>query len=326
MSDQPGPGQQGQPQQQRTRRPYGDRPADMSAELAQVTAPAPKGIDTSTPVGLTTLNSLDDAYRYAYAMAQSSLLPKSLAFNAPNTLIVILYGSYLGIPPVIATQVISVVNGRPQIEGKMLITKIREAGHKFRVVEQTLDKCRVRITRKDEPDDPYEAEFTIDQAIKAGLCKRDDDGVIRARSDRDQPLPWENYTEEMLLWRAVARCCNIACPEVKMGLMVQGEEVTAPEDQGSRAERLGRVVAQRTDQQPPAAPAADMDPRDIAEDVVDRLAAMEAAHHGGTAPQDVEDAQVVTEPADGDDADRWAEVIDAEDREQGEQGKGRGRK
>lgn len=312
MSDQPGPGQQGQPQQQRTRKPYGDKPADMSAELATVTAPAPKGIDTRTPVGLSTLNSLDDAYRYAYAVAQSSLLPKHLQFNAPNTLIVILYGQYLGIPPVISTQVISVVNGRPQLEGKMLITKIREAGHKFRPIEQTTEKCRVRITRKDEPDDPYEAEFTIDQAIKAGLCYRDEQGVIRARSDKDQPLPWENYTEDMLLWRATARCCNIACPEVKMGMMVEGEEVT---DRGSRADRLGRVAAQRTDTPDATDPAPDADPADVAADVAQQLAAMEA-HHTGAPQTDVTDAEVVTE-GDPDD-DRWAEVLEAEEREKGQ--------
>lgn len=261
-----------------------------------------------TPVPLQgPIATLDDAYRYAYAMAQSGLLPKDLRNNAPNTLIVILYGQYLGIPPVIATQVISVVNGRPQIEGKMLVAKVREAGHKYRVVEHTPTVCRVRITRCDEPDDPYEAVFTLDEAVQAGLCRLDKDGTPRARSENGRVLPWETYTKDMLQWRATGRCVNTACPEVKMGLAVEGEETT---ELGARAGRLGRVTAGRGDQQH-----TDTVDGGLA-DVAAQLARMEAGHIPATDPESEDAALPVDTGHERGETDRWDEVVEAELAEQ----------
>jgi hypothetical protein len=287
-----------------------EKPADAAAALARVTAPNPTRSTSAVPLQ-GPLATLDDAYRYAYAMAQSGLLPRALQNNAANTLIVILYGQYLGIPPVIATQVISVVNGRPQIEGKMLVAKVREAGHKYRIVEHTGQKCRVRITRGDEPDDPYEAEFTLDEAVTAGLCSVTAEGKARARSKQGDPLPWELYTKDMLQWRATSRCVNVACPEIKMGLAVEGEETTEISGE-SRIDKLAKVVAQRgdhPDDENVSKQASEQPPVDEAT-VAQQLAEMEATHIYTDAPA-TEDQPVAQPPLDDDEA-LWAEVVEAE--------------
>jgi hypothetical protein len=184
---------------------------------------------------------LDSAYRYACALAQADILPQDLRGKPSNVLMVLLYGQYLNIPPVIATQVISVVKGRPQIAGKMLLAKVREAGHKPRIVHGE-NKCTVTITRGDDGTDHTE-EFTLADAVAAKLCSIKD-GKPYARSKNGEPLPWENHTKQLLMWRAVGHCVDIICPEVKMGFGVQGEDVA-----DDARPSLSQVAAERADRQ-----------------------------------------------------------------------------
>lgn len=184
---------------------------------------------------------LDTAYRYASALAQSDILPQDLRGKPSNVLMVLLYGQYLNIPPVIAIQVISIVKGRPQIAGKMLLAKVREAGHKPRIAHGD-GKCTVTIVRGDDGTEHTE-EFSLADAVAAKLCTIKD-GQPYARSKTGEPLPWENYPKQLLMWRAVGHCVDIACPEVKMGFGVQGEDVA---DEPARPS-LAQVAAQRADQ------------------------------------------------------------------------------
>jgi hypothetical protein len=161
---------------------------------------------------------------------------------------VLLYGQYLNIPPVIATQVISIVKGRPQIAGKMLLAKVREAGHKPRIVHGD-GKCTVSIVRGDDGTEHTE-EFSLADAVAAKLCTIKD-GKPYARSKTGEPLPWENYTKQLLMWRAVGHCVDIICPEVKMGFGVQGED--AADDPGRPS--LAQVAAQRADRSDDERPA-----------------------------------------------------------------------
>ncbi|MGH3990908.1 MAG: hypothetical protein ACRDSN_00415, partial [Pseudonocardiaceae bacterium] len=154
------------------------------------------------PVPLTgPIADLDSAWRYAAALAQADILPAELRGKPSNVLTILLYGQYLGIPPVIATQVISVVKGRPQIAGKMLLAKVREAGH-TPVVQPGDGWCTVTITRGDTGEVHAET-FTVADAARAGLCTVTGDGTVRARSQSGEPLPWELYTARMLMWRAL---------------------------------------------------------------------------------------------------------------------------
>lgn len=257
---------------------------------------------TRVPVPITgQLQDLDSAWRYAEALAQSGLLPRELQNNTPNVLVVLLYGQYLGIPPVIATQVISVVNGRPQIAGKMLLAKVREAGHVPEIMESTDESCTVRITRGDDGKS-YESTFTLKHAVKAGLCSIHADGSVRARSQSGKPLPWENYTSRMLMWRAVGHCVDVICPEVKLGFTVEGEETTASEDRPS----LGKVAAARrvnTGDVPVTSPPSDVVDGEVVTDpeTAKTIADLETRHTKGHYATTVDP-----------DEEMWADVVAAE--------------
>lgn len=215
--------------------------------LARTEQPKPP-VPLSGPIA-----DLDSAYRYAVALAGADILPQDLRGKPSNVLTVLLYGQYLGIPPVIATQVISVVKGRPQLAGKFLMSKVRQAGHKP-VVEHGDSKCTVTITRGDTGE-VHSEEFTIENAVGAGLCTLTSEGKVRARSQKGEPLPWENYTRRMLMWRALGFCVDVICPEIKMGFGVEGEEYTADND--TPAPTLAQAVAQRADREQQGQPADD---------------------------------------------------------------------
>lgn len=204
-----------------------------TAAVAVADAPRPL-VPLSGPI-----SDLDSAYRYAAALAQASIVPNDLRNSPSNVLLVILYGQQLNVPPVIAIQTISVVKGRPQIAGKLLLAKVREAGHRTKITDHTDRSCTVTITRGDT-DEQHTETFTLDDAVASKLVAIKD-GKPYARSKQGEALPWENYTKRMLMWRAVGYCVDAICPEVRMGFAVEGE-FEHDDDRPS----LGQVAAQRT--------------------------------------------------------------------------------
>lgn len=187
------------------------------------------------------LADADQAWRLARFFAAADIVPQDLRNKPANAFLVILYGQRLGLPPEIALSTVSVVKGKPRMAGQLLLAKVREAGHRPKIVHGD-NECTVTITRDD--GDEHTETFTLDEAVKAGLCKIKD-GQVQARSQKGEPLPWETYTKRMLQWRAVGACVDIICPEVKMGFLVEGElDEVAPE-----RPTLAQVAAQRMDKQ-----------------------------------------------------------------------------
>lgn len=252
---------------------------DIALRDDQAAAPAKRPIPLAGPIA-----DLDSAYRYASALAQADILPQDLRGKPSNVLTIMLYGQYLDLPPVIATQVISVVKGRPQLAGKFLIARVRQAGHIFEVVERDERSCSVRITRGDDGTSHSET-FTLDDAVRAKLVSIKE-GKPYARSKSGEALPWENYPQRMLMWRATGWCVDVICPEVKMGFAVEGEEIT---DSGKPT--LAQVAAEREDRAAAAEtpPSIDVTPEHQAADdeaMLAEIADIEATHTDDGDPDD----------------------------------------
>lgn len=214
------------------------------------------------------LDNVDQAWRLAKIFAQAGIIQTDLKNSAANTFLVILYGQRLGIPPEIAISTIGVVKGKPRMSGQLLLAKVREAGHKPKIVHGN-GKCTVTIVRGDDGEEHTE-EFSLDDAVTAELCKIKD-GKPWARSNlKGDPLPWELYPKRMLMWRALGFCVDVICPEVKMGFVVEGEL-----DQEAIAEprTLNQVAAERMDQPQPVDIAGSTDPDRTEQD---QRAALEA--------------------------------------------------
>jgi hypothetical protein len=200
----------------------GTPPADGESPPADVgLAPEPEPVVATTDVveapeielvplardrGLT-VSKFELIQMKAAYMFKSNLRPAYLK-NVEDVGVILLTAHELGIPDGLAMQRIIVQNGRLSMMGELMSALILRDGHRLRA-DPANDRFTARVwgKRREAPDeeDWVYAEFTIDDAIEAGLCSLADDGTIRARSKEGNKLPWELYTADMLYWRALAR-------------------------------------------------------------------------------------------------------------------------
>jgi hypothetical protein len=202
---------------------------EPTAETAQ--NPPPTEQPNLLPVPLNEpISGLDEAWRLAKALAVASVMPRDLHGKPADVLALVLYGRDLGLSPMQSIQGIYVVKGKPQLASQTWTALARRHGHKVRIIESTDELCTVQITRKDDPDYPHTETFTIEQALKAGLCSRNKEGQITARSKTGEKLPWESYTKTMLRNRAISAAGKFTCPEVATGFAIEGDYDYLPDD------------------------------------------------------------------------------------------------
>jgi hypothetical protein len=227
------------------------------------------------------LSDLDQAFRLATMLAQSSMVPQALRGSPQNCLVTMLLGRELGLSWIQAIRGIYVLpNGQPGLRGALLLARIRAAGHRYEFIE-TDDSCEFVITRKDEEFKiKYNGTFTVEDAKAAGLVHVKD-GKLIARSNSGAPLPWESYRRDMLQWRAVARGAARACPELIFGFDLAG--IGDGGDGGSH----------QALSQPPAPPAG---PNGSGgQDVKDKLAELDRQHSENFEPPEEPVEAVIVE-------------------------------
>ena len=241
------------------------------------------GTDLAT-VGLNPAD-LKGQMELAKVLGMSALLPQALRGKPADVLVTVMYGREMGLSPMQAIQGIYVVNGRPTCGGKLLLAKVRQAGHRVKV-EATDKAARVTITRSDDRENPHTEEFTWADAERAKLTTKD---------------TWKSWPKQMLTWRAVSNAVNVQCPEVAMGF----EITELVQDELAQPERptLAQVAADRVAAPSPAAPtqAATADEPVDAEVVDDDeiRAAVEALHSQATEPPADDDGWPTVAPIPG---------------------------
>jgi hypothetical protein len=161
-------------------------------------------------------------------LSRSDLVPRGLQGKPANIFIVIMAGQEIGLTwPVSLRMIYSPGPGQIGMRGELLLAKLHEAGHEYEWEEVAGESCTFRLERYAGPARKarhYEATFTIEDAIQAGLAKRNTNGEVVALSRENKPLPWMQYSADMLFWRAVSRCVKRAAPEILMGFEVQGAD------------------------------------------------------------------------------------------------------
>ena len=138
------------------------------------------------------LASLEDAFRFANAVAASGFAPRGM--EKPEAILVaIQLGAELGLTPMSALQNIAVINGRPAIYGDAALALVRSSGllEVFReeeIGEAGKDTQGVKVTAKRKGFDEASETFTVADAKLAKLW---------AKSG-----PWTDYPKRMLKFRA----------------------------------------------------------------------------------------------------------------------------
>jgi hypothetical protein len=258
------------------------------------TAPAP-----IAPGGALSLAHMSprEAWEFCASLAETPLLPDAYRRQPASVLWAMEYGRALGLDVVTTITTIHVIKGKPTQSADLMLGRARSAGHRVRIKSERT-RCEVRIQRADDPDDESVVEWTLDDAVTAGLCEMRN-GRPYARDDKNRPQPWEKFPRAMLRARAIAEAVRIACPEVLHGAIYTPEELGAVVDQEGQPVIVERVdapqmttatVVQSTPNTPPAATAPQQERRDYLAEALatadpDALAAIRAAAEADGAPE-----------------------------------------
>ncbi|WP_432194748.1 recombinase RecT [Streptomyces sp. bgisy027] len=235
-----------------------------------------------------------EAWQFCESLANTPLLPDAYRKQPASVLWAMEYGRALGLDVVTTITTIHVIKGKPCQSADLMLGRARSAGHRVRIKSERT-RCEVRIMRHDDPDDETVIEWTLDDAVTAGLCTLRD-GRPYSRDQKNQPQPWEKFPRAMLRARAIAEGVRIACPEVLHGAIYTPEELGAVVDQEGNpvvVERTdappmqqGVTVVQSTPNGPPTAPQRDYLAEAAATAEADQLAAILTDAEAAGAPAD----------------------------------------
>lgn len=190
----------------------------MSQALVHVPEPAQK----------MQLLTLTDKFRYADLLSKADMLPAAYRGKPGNVLLAVEMGEALGINPYVAIQGLHIIEGKPTGSAALISSLVRRAGHRLRVQgNETEATCT--ITRRDDPDYPFVATWTIERAKQADLLKKD---------------TWRKYPAAMLKSRAITECARDACQEALNGVQY------TPEELGANVDAEGQIISERTTVEP----------------------------------------------------------------------------
>jgi len=235
------------------------------AEKAITRAPA------RAPMGFTPKN-LEEGWRLAEWLSKSGLLPKQLIGKPSDILVVMMKGLELGLQPMQAFGSIHVIEGKPVCSAQLLVALVKSspACEYFRLSTSTATAAVYESKRYNNP--PVRMSFTIEEAEKAGLVKKDN---------------WAKYPAAMLRNRAASHLCMAEWSDVTHGMQTDDEareihdvtpsvtvvpDVADPEVKGApiapvsrvaqvAAKVAGKVAAQQAPAAPPTAQAKKLDAR-----------------------------------------------------------------
>lgn len=164
------------------------------------------------------LASLEDAFRFANAVAASGFAPRGM--EKPEAILVaIQLGAELGLTPMSALQNIAVINGRPAIYGDAALALVRSSGllEVFReeeVGEPGKDTQGVKVSAKRKGFDEATETFTVADAKLSKLW-----GKVG---------PWSDYPKRMLKFRARGFILRDLFGDVLKGLRTMEEVRDTP--------------------------------------------------------------------------------------------------
>lgn len=182
-------------------------------EQTATTLPALRDRATqNTAIGFTDAAGFDLAQRVAKAFAASTLVPAQYQNNLPNCLIALEMASRIGASPLLVTQNLYIVQGRPSWSAKFLIATFNQCG-KFSALRYEWQGkkgekqwgCRAWAIEKSTGERVQSAWITWELVEAEGWNKK---GWSK----------WLTMPEQMFMYRAAAWLVNTHAPEISMGL------------------------------------------------------------------------------------------------------------
>lgn len=165
--------------------------------------------------------TIDEAWRYANALAKTAFVPQAFRGKPEDCLIAIDMAMRLRVAPLMFLQNSYAVNGRPGVEAKLVIALVNNSGlftdpMEYEIVGDDPNKkdyrCRAFSTRARTGKILYGPWITWDIVDKEGWSKK-------------PGSKWLTMPGMMFAYRAASWFCNMHCPEVKMGMATTDELV-----------------------------------------------------------------------------------------------------
>ena len=176
------------------------------------------------------IDNFRESYKLALTLAKSSLIPQQYQGKVEDCAIAIDMADRMGVSPLMVMQSLYVVKGKPSWSGQACMSFIKAKyceAYPVYVGEKGTDSRGCYIKAKTSEGDVIEGTV-----ITLKMAK--DEGWTSNKK-------WINMPEQMLAYRAAAFFARVYCPEVLMGIQVQGE-VEDSESQRNRAKELTAAI------------------------------------------------------------------------------------
>lgn len=170
------------------------------------------------------IESFRESYKLASVFAKSSLVPQQYQGKTEDCAIAVDMAERMGVTPLMVMQNLYVVKGKPSWSGQACMSFIKAKygdAEPIYTGQRGTDTrgCFVRVTKPD--GEVIEgAEVTIAMAKAEGWMNNS---------------KWKNMPELMLAYRAAAFFARVYCPEILMGVQVEGEVEDSERPQPQKA-------------------------------------------------------------------------------------------
>jgi len=170
------------------------------------------------------IESFRESYKLASVFAKSSLVPQQYQGKTEDCAIAVDMAERMGVTPLMVMQNLYVVKGKPSWSGQACMSFIKAKygdAEPIYTGQRGTDTrgCFVRVTKPD--GEVIEgAEVTIGMAKAEGWTAN---------------KKWINMPELMLAYRAAAFFARVYCPEILMGVQVEGEVEDSERPQPQKA-------------------------------------------------------------------------------------------
>lgn len=147
--------------------------------------------------------------RMAQTIAGTTFVPKAYRGNPEAVVAGILYGREIGLGPMQALQKVHIIDGKPSLAAEEMLAQMRRRGLMILKSELTMERAFIHARRSDTGEEA-EVEWTLQDAIDAGLTSKDN---------------WSKYRKDMLWARCVGRLCRQLGSDMVGGMVYAAEEM-----------------------------------------------------------------------------------------------------
>lgn len=162
----------------------------------------------------------------AAQVCNTDFVPTGMRGRPEAVVAAILTGREMGLGPMASLQGIRIQDGKPAYDAELMRALVRRRGHTIRVIEKTHERCKLYGRRADNGEEA-EVTWDLDDALRAELIDRIEDGRPIARSKNDYSMPWQKYPKRMLFARATSELVNDLFADVLVGGSYTPEELGA---------------------------------------------------------------------------------------------------